>query len=237
MEQGIRKIMERVERETRERVEREMRERKMIEQKMTKMQKQAQVERENMEALERERKEERALELGRQRKAQAEMQILVGALNRSLKSNFMQPLMTKTLPQFLRGMDAQMVVDFLNDVGHVPSFQHDLGAYPTPIQGLDHSEILWPGERKQLLYLLCKIVKSAQIFPKAIELTGVECDLSQPIVEGGFGVIYKGKYQNQAVCVKAVRMYQVGAKKQALRVRPQASAFIVRRYELIDVAS
>jgi hypothetical protein len=85
---------------------------------------------------------------------------------------------------------------------------------------LEHSDILQPGERKRALHLLCKIAKSAQVFPKSIELTGVECNLNQSVNGGGFGEIDKGKFQGETVCVKAVRMYQVSAKKLALRVRP-----------------
>jgi hypothetical protein len=82
-----------------------------------------------------------------------------------------------------------------------------------------HSDDHQPSKRRQALHLLCKVAKSAQVFPEAIELTGVQCDLGQSVNEGGFSVIYKGVYQEEVVCVKAVRMYKVSAKKRALRVR------------------
>jgi hypothetical protein len=61
-----------------------------------------------------------------------------------------------------------------------------------------------------------KIAKSAQVFPKATELAGVECNLSESIGEGGYGMIYKGNFQSKTACIKAVR----GTKTQILRVSP-----------------
>ncbi|KXN85919.1 Glyceraldehyde-3-phosphate dehydrogenase 2 [Leucoagaricus sp. SymC.cos] len=93
----------------------------------------------------------------------------------------------------LRGKDAQIMVDFL--------------AETLESQGL--SDI----EQRRTLHLLRKIAKSAQVFPKRTELSGVDCNLADPINdEGGYGLIYKGAFRGQTVCVKAVRMYQSNPK-------------------------
>jgi hypothetical protein len=86
-------------------------------------------------------------------------------------------------------------------------------------QVLNDDNGLQPDQRRRLFYLFMKLVKSAQVYPKSFELTGVNCKLAQPVNEGGYGSIYKGELQGHEVCVKAVRMYQVGIAKQKLRVR------------------
>ncbi|KXN83965.1 hypothetical protein AN958_00609 [Leucoagaricus sp. SymC.cos] len=73
-------------------------------------------------------------------------------------------------------------------------------------------------QRKHLLHLLAKIAKSSQVFPKRFEITGVQCDVTAtPVNEGGYGYIFKGAYENQVVCVKAVKIYGSGVRDKALR--------------------
>ncbi|KXN91167.1 Actin-1 [Leucoagaricus sp. SymC.cos] len=99
----------------------------------------------------------------------------------------------------LRGSNAQLMVDFLTEV-------------------LERDEFVRSNaDRRRILHLLNKLAKNAQVFPKHAELVGVECDLTDAINEGGYGCIYKGIFEEQPVCVKAVRMYEVGAKTKALR--------------------
>ncbi|KXN85224.1 hypothetical protein AN958_11499 [Leucoagaricus sp. SymC.cos] len=99
----------------------------------------------------------------------------------------------------LEGTDAQSMVDFLSKM-------------------IDNDqETIFPHERKLILHLLSKLAKSAQVFPRSLELNGVQCDLTHPITEGGFGYIYKGEYEGQPTCVKAVRFLERGYNRKALR--------------------
>jgi hypothetical protein len=70
------------------------------------------------------REKDRAHEVQRQNR-------LTGALYRILAANIVQPSasMTKTLPASVQGTNAQMVVDFLNDVRYILSL-HDLELLP-----------------------------------------------------------------------------------------------------------
>ncbi|KXN92018.1 Tip elongation aberrant protein 1 [Leucoagaricus sp. SymC.cos] len=89
----------------------------------------------------------------------------------------------------LQGKDAQILADFLTEV-------------------LENQELLQSDtERQRILYLLRKILRSAQVFPKRSQLYGVKCNLADPISDiGGYGSIYKGSLEGQTVCVKAVRI-------------------------------
>lgn len=78
-------------------------------------------------------------------------------------------------------------------------------------------------ERKHVLRLVPKLAGNAQVYPRKYDLTGVECEVDQPVDGGGYGSIYKGTYNGQIVCVKAVRMYQTGAKMTDLKVRNMLS--------------
>ncbi|KXN85914.1 PAB-dependent poly(A)-specific ribonuclease subunit PAN3 [Leucoagaricus sp. SymC.cos] len=103
-----------------------------------------------------------------------------------------------TLPANLQEMDAQDVVDFLAEVLESQKFHQSRN------------------ERRRILHLLRKIVKSAQIFPKRTELSGVQCDLVHPINdEGGYGLIYQGTFEGQTVCVKAVRVFDTSPRTDA----------------------
>lgn len=82
------------------------------------------------------------------------------------------------------------------------------------------SDILVPYSlRKQTLRTQSKLAKSTQVFPKCYELTNVQCDFSQAINSGGFGIVYQGIFQNRRVCIKAVRLYQIQDNTLTLRVR------------------
>ncbi|KAJ3554667.1 hypothetical protein NP233_g12371 [Leucocoprinus birnbaumii] len=60
------------------------------------------------------------------------------------------------------------------------------------------------------LSMLCKLASSAGVYPRAHLLSGVTCDENEddPIGEGGFSTVYKGRYQGEAVCVKVLRLSQ-----------------------------
>ncbi|KXN83543.1 Serine/threonine-protein kinase HT1 [Leucoagaricus sp. SymC.cos] len=107
----------------------------------------------------------------------------------------------------LQGEDAQVIADFLDQL------LNETG-----------TNALQAEERKSVLSLLTKLAKSAQVFPGCYELKEVSCDLDMPLYEGGFGVIYKGDYQGQAICVKAIRMNE---KQKTRLIQAQAKEFII----------
>ncbi|KXN83456.1 Serine/threonine-protein kinase HT1 [Leucoagaricus sp. SymC.cos] len=87
-----------------------------------------------------------------------------------------------------RHEEAQTVVDFLSKV-------------------LDDRVDLEGHEEKQILSAIRLIVESPLVYPRGFRLKVVQCDLSQPLNEGRFGYIYRGRLGNRAVCVKAVRLF------------------------------
>ncbi|KXN89095.1 Cell division control protein 7 [Leucoagaricus sp. SymC.cos] len=93
---------------------------------------------------------------------------------------------------------AQAMVDFLSQV-------------------LDENTLSGPGDRRIALQLLARITKSAQVVPKCLELTGVQCNFREKD-RGGYGVIYQGTFEGQTICVKAVRFYLKGENRTASRV-------------------
>ncbi|KXN85916.1 Serine/threonine-protein kinase HT1 [Leucoagaricus sp. SymC.cos] len=122
--------------------------------------------------------------------------------NRELKlsrgqmiTSIIESLSTADLSATLRGVDAQDVVDFLAEL-------------------IRSQELLQSNtEPRHILRVLRRVVKSAQVFPKHAEVSDVQCDLVNPINdEGGFGLIYKGTFREQSVCVKAVRIYETSPK-------------------------
>jgi hypothetical protein len=68
------------------------------------------------------------------------------------------------------------------------------------------------------LKVIPKLAELCQVYPKKFELDNVECDINEPVDGGGYGSIFKGTLNGQAVCIKAVRMYKSGAMRQALKV-------------------
>ncbi|KXN90439.1 Serine/threonine-protein kinase HT1 [Leucoagaricus sp. SymC.cos] len=112
-------------------------------------------------------------------------------LKRSLAqtiSAILETLLAANMSTNMWEMDAQDVVDFLAEV--------------VERQELHQSRT----ERRRILNLFRRIAKSAQVFPKCTELSGVQCNFTYPMNdEGGYGLIYKGTFNRQAVCVKVVR--------------------------------
>ncbi|KAF9447093.1 kinase-like protein [Macrolepiota fuliginosa MF-IS2] len=104
----------------------------------------------------------------------------------------------KTAVLSLSGPDAQCVVDAVNDV-------------------LRETNILASNEGKRVLSMLCKLVKSASVFPRCYRLEGVHVD-SELSGAGGFADVYEGVYRGQKICVKIVRRYQKLDQLQILAV-------------------
>ncbi|KXN87569.1 hypothetical protein AN958_08450 [Leucoagaricus sp. SymC.cos] len=135
-------------------------------------------------------------------------QILLAELekeNEELKSSrsqiisaIFESLLAVNLSANLQEMDAQDVVDFLAEVLESQKFHQSCN------------------ERRRILHLLRKVVKSTQTFPKRNELSGVQCDLVHPISdEGSYGLIYQGTFEGQTVCVKAVRIFDTSLRTNA----------------------
>ncbi|KXN90436.1 PAB-dependent poly(A)-specific ribonuclease subunit PAN3 [Leucoagaricus sp. SymC.cos] len=109
-------------------------------------------------------------------------------LKHSLGQTILETLLAANMSTNMWEMDAQDVVDFLAEV--------------VERQELHQSRT----ERRRILNLFRRIAKSAQVFPKCTELSGVQCNFTYPMNdEGGYGLIYKGTFNQQAVCVKVVR--------------------------------
>ncbi|KXN81665.1 PAB-dependent poly(A)-specific ribonuclease subunit PAN3, partial [Leucoagaricus sp. SymC.cos] len=100
----------------------------------------------------------------------------------------LEALLAANMSVSMREVDAQDMVDFLAEV--------------IERQELHQSRT----ERRRILNLFRRIAKSAQVFPKCTELSGVQCNFAYPMNdEGGYGLIYKGTFNQQVVCVKVVR--------------------------------
>ncbi|KAF5360454.1 hypothetical protein D9756_004954 [Leucocoprinus leucothites] len=103
----------------------------------------------------------------------------------------------------LKGDEAQCMVNFL----------HQLLCYQNPLD---------PNDRRDILSLLCRLTQSSQMIPEQCKITGVICDLHNPINEGGYGRIYMGDYRNQIVCVKMARIAQAQSNENMLKTKVQA---------------
>ncbi|KAJ3570485.1 hypothetical protein NP233_g4366 [Leucocoprinus birnbaumii] len=92
---------------------------------------------------------------------------------------------------------------------------------------LHHEDLrLSPKGRKYVLQFLCKLAKANGAFPKHLELQGIQCNLTQPVAEGGFGYIYKGRFDGQSVCVKTIRVSQYHTHYEE-RLRAQAGELVL----------
>ncbi|EKM78812.1 hypothetical protein AGABI1DRAFT_41025 [Agaricus bisporus var. burnettii JB137-S8] len=88
----------------------------------------------------------------------------------------------------------------------------------TDIHQLLHKDgALSSDDRKYLLTLLQKLVKSAQVLPQCYKLQEVQCDFSRAREGGSFADIFQGQYGAQKVCVKAVRIFQRGDNTRMLK--------------------
>jgi hypothetical protein len=77
--------------------------------------------------------------------------------------------------------------------------------------------------RRHALHFLSNLVKSAEVFPKSLELEGVQCNLTKYVTWGGSAFIYKGEHEGNPICVKAVQFASRGADNIKKRVSPAIS--------------
>ncbi|KXN93054.1 Serine/threonine-protein kinase sepA [Leucoagaricus sp. SymC.cos] len=97
------------------------------------------------------------------------------------------------------------MVDFLDRVSRSVALRS--GKLTQYTQLLDDSDIFSQFKKARTLSLFSRLVESTGVFPKALELKGVQCDLTHSVNEGGSGLIYKGIFEGKTVCVKAVRVH------------------------------
>lgn len=90
------------------------------------------------------------------------------------------------------------------------------------VQVAHNEDLIYTSERRRALSLLCKLAKSARVFPRCYELKGIEYD-SEPVDGGGFAEVHKGKYRDEKICLKIVRVYQKQQSDEILRVSPYFS--------------
>ncbi|KAJ7666763.1 kinase-like domain-containing protein [Mycena polygramma] len=86
----------------------------------------------------------------------------------------------------LRGTDAQLIIDLLQDVLDVDSL----------------SDV-----KPHICQVLCQLSRDSGLHPHCFALTGLQ-KVGQQIAAGGFGDIWKGLVRGQNVCVKIMRVFQ-----------------------------
>ncbi|KAJ7666759.1 kinase-like domain-containing protein [Mycena polygramma] len=86
----------------------------------------------------------------------------------------------------LRGTDAQLIIDLLQDVLDVDSFST---------------------VKPHICKALCRLSRASGLHPRCFALTGLQ-KVGQQIAAGGFGDIWKGLVRGQGVCVKIMRVFQ-----------------------------
>ncbi|KAG6809940.1 hypothetical protein H0H92_014006 [Tricholoma furcatifolium] len=65
-----------------------------------------------------------------------------------------------------------------------------------------------PTSRKKLIVATQRLSTRSGLYPACYELRDVAHDSQHPIYGGGFADIYKGNFEGQEVCLKAIRLYQ-----------------------------
>jgi hypothetical protein len=59
-------------------------------------------------------------------------------------------------------------------------------------------------ERNSVLHILAGLTKNAQVFPESLKLDNILCESNPLIYSGTHGDIYKGSYDGEDVCIKAI---------------------------------
>jgi hypothetical protein len=82
-----------------------------------------------------------------------------------------------------------------------------------------------PEYKRHFIKAVIKLSKESKLYPACLLLTGVEI-YGDPIAEGAFGVIYKGRYRGQEVAVKALKIFQKSDMDRLLEVKLNALSHI-----------
>ncbi|KAF9443075.1 kinase-like protein [Macrolepiota fuliginosa MF-IS2] len=70
-------------------------------------------------------------------------------------------------------------------------------------------------EGTRILGLLCRLAKSAGVYPQCYTLKGVEKE-KDPFQGGGFADVYKGTHKGRTICLKVFRIYQQSNRTRVL---------------------
>ncbi|KAJ3563539.1 hypothetical protein NP233_g8879 [Leucocoprinus birnbaumii] len=62
-------------------------------------------------------------------------------------------------------------------------------------------------QRKYILNLLARICQASRCFPARLRHVPIDSTSRQLVSAGGLGIVYRGNYKGQNVCVKAIRTY------------------------------
>ncbi|KAG6811002.1 hypothetical protein H0H92_009379, partial [Tricholoma furcatifolium] len=95
---------------------------------------------------------------------------------------------------------------------------------------LDTAELDTPF-RKNLIVATQRISTRFGIFPASYELKDVVQDSEDPVAQGGFADIFKGKFQGESVCLKTIRVYLGFKPEQVIKI------LLMTILEALDVAS
>ncbi|KAF9455773.1 hypothetical protein BDZ94DRAFT_1205430 [Collybia nuda] len=88
-----------------------------------------------------------------------------------------------------RGPQAQMVLDLLQTLMNAPDLE--------------------PAFRRQLVVTMQRLSKKSLLYPKCFDLKdAVQAISEDPVAAGSFADIHQGRFQNQVVCIKLIRVYQ-----------------------------
>ncbi|KAF5357748.1 hypothetical protein D9756_001174 [Leucocoprinus leucothites] len=129
----------------------------------------------------------------------------------SLSQRLIQDPVKRSLFTDLQNVEAQNMVDFLFKVV------------------LEDDGDLELRQRNIFLHTLSRLAKSAQVYPKCLQLPGVNCDLGEPVNSGGFGIIYRGELQKKTVCIKTIIVERNARRqaKNAKRLRVQVKELVL----------
>jgi hypothetical protein len=75
------------------------------------------------------------------------------------------------------------------------------------------------GFRRCLVVTMQRLSKRSQLYPKYLDLKdAIQAVDKDPVAAGSFGDIHKGRFQNQSVCVKLIRVYQTSQVEYIVKV-------------------
>lgn len=90
-----------------------------------------------------------------------------------------------------------------------------------------------PGFRRHLIVTMQRLSKKSQLYPKCFDLKdAVQAIGDDPVAAGSFADIHKGRFQNQLVCIKLIRVYQSSQVEYVVKVIHHLQSTLVLRTEL-----